>query len=288
MLYRLLIKPVLLSLKKETARNIILWTLTHAGKIPGMVRLAGLIYKKDAPGLRRRVFDMDFDSPIGMAAGFDRNGKAFNELSALGFSFITIGPVSASPDKDGEGVRKTIDNIRRRKTRTILAAELARSPHDSSESDIIRDFSVSFSLLYDFADMFVVSVGGPDIDILPEILDELISLRLCYESYKSIIVKLTPEVDSVQFEGILHFSRLSGIDGILAETPEFGKTLELVRNINISAEGSIPVIAGGDISDESRAAELLQAGASLIQIGPEMWEKGPGYVKRILKKLINV
>lgn len=286
MLYRL-IKPFLLSFRRDTARKFILWTLSHLGRIPFFRGAASWFYGKDSKILQRQVFDMQFKSPVGLASGFDRSGEACSELAAFGFSFITAGPVSTFADDGNKGVKNLIENIRHRSPDTILAAELVRSSHDSSENDIIRDYSISFSLLYDFADIFVVSAGGSDIDILSDILDELLSLRLCYESYKPILIRLAPEVDSVQLKDILHYARMSGIDGIVADANDYVKTLELVKNIRSSTGGSLPIIAGGDICDEGRAAELLDAGASLIQLGDELLDKGPGYVKRILKKLIE-
>src|SRR5699024_10311283 len=49
----------------------------------------------DDPALKTRVLDMEFPSPIGLAAGFDKDARWYNALSALGFGFIEVGSLTA-------------------------------------------------------------------------------------------------------------------------------------------------------------------------------------------------
>ena len=55
------------------------------------------LYAVEDPALEREVFGIHFRNPIGMAAGFDRNGEVFNELDALGFGFVEIGTITPQP-----------------------------------------------------------------------------------------------------------------------------------------------------------------------------------------------
>ena len=91
-MYRKLIKPILFAMNIERAHSTVLFLLRMIGKIPGGRALLRAIYRTEHPSLEREVFGLRFPNPIGLAAGFDRNGEAFRELSALGSGFVEIGP----------------------------------------------------------------------------------------------------------------------------------------------------------------------------------------------------
>ena len=96
-MYRKLIKPILFAMNIERAHSTVLFLLRMIGKIPGGRALLRAIYRTEHPSLEREVFGLRFPNPIGLAAGFDRNGEAFRELSALGFGFVEIGTVTPQP-----------------------------------------------------------------------------------------------------------------------------------------------------------------------------------------------
>jgi len=87
MLYSLL-RPVLFRLPAETAH-----TLTIAA-----LRLGGL-EERDAPEARlcQRVAGITFPNPVGMAAGFDKNGQVPGALIGLGFGFVEVGTITPRP-----------------------------------------------------------------------------------------------------------------------------------------------------------------------------------------------
>lgn len=93
-MYRKLIKPILFAMNIERAHSTVLFLLRMIGKIPGGRALLRAMYRTEHPSLEREVFGLRFPNPIGLAAGFDRNGEAFRELSALGFGFVEIGTVT--------------------------------------------------------------------------------------------------------------------------------------------------------------------------------------------------
>ena len=90
-MYRRIIKPILFSLTIERAHHVALLLLRIIGLIPGGRWFLRKCYTVRHPALEREVFGVKFANPIGLAAGFDRNGEAYRELAALGFGFITKG-----------------------------------------------------------------------------------------------------------------------------------------------------------------------------------------------------
>ena len=98
-MYRKLIEPLLFSLTIERAHRIVLLLLRVMGLIPGGRWLLHRCYGVSHPVLEREVFGIRFPNPIGLAAGFDRNGEAVREFGALGFGFVEIGTVTPRPQE---------------------------------------------------------------------------------------------------------------------------------------------------------------------------------------------
>src|ERR1044072_8948232 len=87
MVYRSLVRPLLFRLPAETAHELALHSLS--------LFPATLITKRiDNPALGIKRFGLTFPNPIGLAAGFDKNGIALQPLAALGFGFIEAGTVT--------------------------------------------------------------------------------------------------------------------------------------------------------------------------------------------------
>src|SRR4026207_1241039 len=90
MVYRSLLRPLLFRLPAETAHELALHSLSF---VP-----PGLIAKRiNHPELIIKRFGLTFPNPIGLAAGFDKNGVALRPLAALGFGFIEAGTVTYHP-----------------------------------------------------------------------------------------------------------------------------------------------------------------------------------------------
>ena len=153
-----------------------------------------------------------------------------------------------------------------------------------------------------------------DIEMLSNIIDKIITIRKFNEEYHPILLKLSPDIPFEQIDEIIDFVQISGIDGIVATNttrsreglvtpcedvkkigegglsgaPIFEKSLRMVKYIHNRTRGSIPIIGVGGIMTPEQAQEMLDAGASLIEVYTGFIYNGPGYVKKILKHLRNV
>ena len=106
-----------------------------------------------AANLERDVFGMHFSSPIGLAAGFDRNGEMIDAMAAAGFGFVEIGSITPKPqyakeksgnllmlkddraiiyrsDIESAGVERVIENVKRRKSRVVVGCNIAKNTID--------------------------------------------------------------------------------------------------------------------------------------------------------------
>ena len=341
-MYKQLIRPILFKLSPERAHNITLRMLGVARRIPLLGKGLRLFFKYDDPSLRRNLFGLEFPNPVGLAAGIDKNGDHYNELAWFGFSFIEIGSLTPEP-QDGnprprlfrlpqdralinrmginnKGMLHAINRIKSDPPRTIISASIAKNSSSASEADIVNDYKKAFSYLYDFVDMFTINVSCPnveglqhlqDVSYLSDIVDPLLDLRVCYDTYKPLLVKVSPDIPHEELDEILNYCLISGIDGIVAGNtttsreglttprekvekigngglsgaPLFERSLALVRYIHDKTEGRLPVIGVGGIMNADQANQMLQAGASLIEICTGFVYEGPSSVKNILKNL---
>lgn len=126
------------------------------------------------------------------------------------------------------------------------------------------DIAHAFSLLYDFADILIIDpdsdqgINSPDISDITELLDEITSQRLCYESYTPVLLRLSHAVTPEEIAPLLATCRMMGLDGIVATS------LSQVQQILADSQGRVPVV--GAATSTEQAQEMLRAGAILTEI----------------------
>lgn len=96
-MYKKGIKPLLFNLHPDTAHSLVLGGLSMAGSMPGAARVVELAATRQRPMLQQTWRGMQFNSPVGLSAGLDKNGKAVPMMKALGFGFAEVGSVTAEP-----------------------------------------------------------------------------------------------------------------------------------------------------------------------------------------------
>lgn len=287
------------------------------------------------------MIGIKFPNPVGMAAGFDKNGELYNQLSDFGFGFIEIGSVTPVEQPgnskprvfripqdnalinrmgiNNKGVKSVVSKLKQNKPRVIIGGNISKSTASRNEQAPL-DYEKSFAQLYDFVDYFVVNVSCPnvkgltklqDITSLSEIIDKLTQLRKYFDDYRPILLKVSPDLTDEQLDEIIELILVSGLDGIVATNtttsrnnltiepqqiesigdgglsgaPLYSRSLEIIRYISRKTGGQLPIIGVGGIMTPRQAEEMLNAGASLVQIYTGFIYNGPGFVRKILKHL---
>lgn len=220
---------------------------------------------------------------------------------------------------NNKGVHAAINNLKKNRPDVIVVANIAKNSRSEGEQ-IAKDYNYAFSMLYDFVDMFVFNISCPnveglanlqDVSYLSEIMDVVLDRRVNMEIRKPVLLKVSPDLANVQLDEILEYAQRSGIDGIVAGNtskqreglstpaskvasigngglsgaPLFEKNLNLVKYIHEKTNGRLPIIGVGGINTPKRAAEMLEAGASLVEVYTGFIYEGPAFVRRILKYL---
>lgn len=341
-MYKHILKPILFCFNPETAHNMIFSTLSFLRHVPFANSIIRAIYRKESPSLEKEVFGIKFPNPVGLAGGLDKNGEFYNDMANFGFGFVEIGSLTPKPqdgnakprcwrvpgDKalinrfgiNNKGVRNAVEHLKKERPEVIVAANISKNTSSINE-EAAKDYETSFGLLYDFVDMFVVNISCPnvvgltslqDLGFLSEIVDKLLALRMYYDEYRPILLKVSPDLSHQQLDEIIDYSLRSGIDGIVAGNttrsregltsisqekieeignggmsgaPVYKKNLELVKYIHSKSEGKLPIVGVGGIMSPEQAQEMLEAGASLIEIYSGFIYEGPALIKKIIKHL---
>lgn len=340
-MYKHFLRPILFRFNAETAHNLTFKGLSLLRHIPFARSIVRAIYRKDSPTLEKEVFGLKFPNPVGLAGGLDKNGEYYNDMGNFGFGFVEIGSLTPKPqdgnpkprcfrvigDKaiinrfgiNNKGVKNAVEHLKKERPEVIVAANISKNTTSINE-EAAKDYETAFALLYDFVDMFVVNISCPnvvgltalqDITFLSEIVDRLLSLRMYYDEYRPILLKVSPDLSHQQLDEIIDYCLRSGIDGIVAGNttrsrdgltisqekieeignggmsgaPVHQKNVELVRYVHEKSGGHLPIIGVGGIMSPEDAKDMLDAGASLVEIYSGFIYEGPALVKNIIKYL---
>ena len=261
----------MLSLQQSARR--MLWTR----RFPGFQMWNRLRFRREHLSLAREVFGIHFRHPIGLAPVLERQVELLDMCDSIGYSFTGIIPGNMD-------VHIVAECLQARKTPIVAAVELRAE--GASEEEAKQAMIRQFSLLYDFADFFIIDINREsglssldDFSDWTELLEELLSLRLYYERYRPILLRISPGHSEEQMTRILEFCLLNGFDGVVA--PGLSK----VRFCVEYAKNRLPVIGAGAITSPDEALALLQAGASLIEVAQGIPNKPRQTPKRLLKAI---
>ena len=245
--------------------------------LPGFLFWNRLRFRREHSALAREAFGIRFRHPIGLAPVLEHQVELLDVCDSIGFSFTGFIP--------GETPVQTVaERLQDRKSPIIAAVEL-RAEGESEEAGkqaLIRQFS----LLYDFADYYVIDINREsglssldDFSDWTDLLDELLSLRLYYERYKPILLRISPGHTEEDMMRILDFCLQSGFDGIVA--PGISK----VRFCAGYTKGRLPIIGSGAVSTTEEALGLLQAGATLVEVAQGLRNRVKKTAKILLKAI---
>ena len=221
---------------------------------------------------------------------------------------------------NNKGVLHAIKQLRDHRPEVIIAANIAKNTSSDDPEQISRDYDYAFSMLYEFVDFFVINVSCPnvegltslqDISYLSDIMDVVLDKRMNMDHLKPILIKISPDLSHAQVDEIVDYAMRSGVDGIIAGNttrtrdglttsarrvesigngglsgaPIFEKSLEMVRYLVQVTGGKLPIIGCGGIMSPEQAQQMLNAGASLIEIYTGFVYEGPALPAKIQRYL---
>ena len=248
-MYRL-IKPIFFQFDPEKVHYFVVkrlkWFHEHFPLGKTILRSSFDIHIK---GLEREVFGIKFRNPVGLAAGFDKNGEYIEALSDLGFGFIEVGTVTPLPQPgndlprmfrlpedealinrmgfNNKGVDTLAERLRVLKAKDkniVIGGNIGKNKNTPNE-DAVSDYVKCFDRLFDVVDYFVVNVSSPNTPGL-RALQEKEPLMLLLKTLQDrnqkngisrpILLKIAPDLTNEQLDDIVEIVKETGIAGVIA------------------------------------------------------------------------
>jgi dihydroorotate dehydrogenase len=281
-MYRLLIRPLLFLINPESVHHLIIRLLQFLLHSKSIRSFARSWYVIDHELLKREVFGLRFDSPVGLAAGFDKDAAVYNEISCFGFSFIEIGTVTplgqpGNPkprlfrlprDKglinrmgfNNKGLSAAVSQLEKKDRKVIIGGNIGKNTL-TDNINAAEDYAKCFEGLYDSVDYFVINVSCPNISSLSELQDrkqlEVITSRLTQIKQnkvlkKPVLIKISPDLDDQQIDDVINIARKYGIDGIIATNTSIERD-GLKTNPEVVSEMGNGGLSGLPLRDRSTA-----------------------------------
>ena len=277
--YDLLFRGVLTRFDAETAHAMAHRVIRLAGVRP----IAGMVRAATRPRAAEpvRALGLEFATPFGVAAGFDKDGHAIAGLGALGFGHVEIGTVTAQaqpgnprprlfrliPDRalinrmgfnnrGAEAAAAVLERARRRRDRPVIGVNIGKSRVVAVE-DAIGDYLASTRRLAPLADYLAINVSSPNTPGLRG-LQELEQLEPLLAAVRDaagdvpLLVKIAPDLDDAQVGGITALALRLGLAGIVA-------TNTTIRRDGLATDAATVAAAGdGGLSGAPLAARSLE------------------------------
>ncbi|MFN4300044.1 MAG: quinone-dependent dihydroorotate dehydrogenase [Thermaurantimonas sp.] len=295
------VRRLLFTLEPEKAHHLTMSALSALYSIPfGELLLRKTFYTPDY-----KPFDwkgLHFRHPIGLAAGFDKDGKYLAPLSALGFSFIEVGTVTPLPQPgnerprlfrlpadralinrmgfNNEGVHALAARLKKEKPKNLIIGGNIGKNKITPNDEALRDYVTCFEVLHEHVDYFTVNVSSPntpglralqDKKPLEEIITHLRKHPLQSAIYKPVLLKIAPDLTDEQIDDIAEVCANTGLDGIVATNTTISRDgLKTPKSqVNSIGSGGLSGLPIQKASDEVlvKIAKRISTDTLLIGVG---------------------
>lgn len=267
----------------EKIHHLVFKLIKFSLGIPGIKTLWRKWYVVEDKKLETKLFGLTFKNPVGLAAGFDKDAKLYNELAYCGFGFIEIGTVTPKPQEgnpkkrlfrliedealinrmgfNNGGVKEVVERLKKRKTKCLIGGNIGKNkitPNDQASDD----YRICFDALHPWVDYFVVNVSSPNTPNLRELqekaplkalLNTLKERNKNYEVQRPILLKIAPDLTNEQLDDIIEIVKETQIDGVIATNTTIDRTGLKSKNVaQIGAGG----LSGKPLS--GRSTEVIR------------------------------
>jgi dihydroorotate dehydrogenase len=200
--------------------------------------------------LALRCFGVQFSHPLGLAAGFDKNGDYLDALGALGFSHIELGTVTPRPQPgnpkprmfriagsealinrmgfNNKGVDHLVSRLARSRYRGVRGISIGKN-FDTPIENAQDDYLACLRKVYPHADYVAINVSSPNTERLRELqardglqrvlgtlLEERLTLQQRFAKRVPLLVKVAPDLSAEQLSALVHEVRAVQLDGVIA------------------------------------------------------------------------
>ena len=281
-----LIRPLLFRPDAERAHHLSMRVFSSFMSFEPLRRLTRRCLAVEDPRLRVRRFGLDFPSPVGLAAGFDKDAAWFDALDALGFGFLEVGTLTGQaqpgnpkprlfrlPDDralinrmgfNNQGSDAAAGALARRTIRPLLGINIGKSKVVPNE-EAVADYLASFERLFPFGRYFVVNVSSPNTPGLRELQERgplTALLRALADknrelaarhgtSEKPVLLKIAPDLNDDQLSEIAEMTREVPVAGLVATNTTVSRDGLRTPTARVQAAGA-GGLSGAPLTERSR------------------------------------
>lgn len=289
--YERLLRPILFRMDPERVHNVALWAIAR-----GLIRGKLLV----DPRLERTVAGIRFPNPLGLAAGFDKNGVALDRWKDMGFGFAEAGTATwlAQPGNpkprlfrlpedravinrfgfNNSGAAELANRLRAAQPGIPIGINIGKSKAAPLEG-AIQDYEQSFSALKHLGDYFVVNVSSPNTPGLRTLqekgpLTELLSTLRKLDGNTPLFVKVSPDLSNEDLLDVVEVAKTCRFTGIVATNTTLsrdGLSTSIVQDGGLSGK---PLFARSNeclrILSEASQGELILIGVGGVFSGDDL------------------
>ena len=233
--YRAL-RPLLHCMDAETAHGLTIKALKTG--------LGGSAEIGSPPNLATSCFGLNFQNPLGLAAGFDKNAEVTDAMLALGFGFVEVGTVTPRPQEgnlrprlfrlsedravinrlgfNNEGHAAVLERLRRRKHKSGIVGVNVGANKDST--DRISDYVAGINAFSGIASYFTINISSPNTPglrnlqsaaELPALLKRLNEARQTQQRKVPMLLKIAPDLEADEMQAVAECCLNSAVDGVI-------------------------------------------------------------------------
>ena len=206
--------------------------------------LAGNLKPSSPSNLTISCLGLDFENPLGLAAGFDKNAEVPDAMLALGFGFVEVGTVTPRPQAgnprprlfrlgedqavinrmgfNNEGHGAVLERLRRRKHKLGIVGINTGANKDSA--DRVSDYVAGISTFSDVANYFTINISSPNTpglrnlqsaEELRPLLQRLNEARKNQKRQVPMLLKIAPDLQDDELQAIADSCLNSSVDGVI-------------------------------------------------------------------------
>lgn len=274
-IYKAAVRPFLFQLSADRAHEIAIDLSGFVSRYNLLTGILKTIYQKDDPRLKQQIWGLDFKNPVGLAAGFDKNGTILRLIEALGFGFSEIGSITANagtgnpkprsfrlPDDrslinrlglNNDGAKTVVKRLKKIDLNIPLGINIAKTHNpDISGNSALEDYMFSFTLAKEIADYITINISCPNTaegktfeD--PETLNSLLAhLKVGNDaSDPPVLIKLSVDLEDSHLRELLTVAENYAVSGYVATN-----TSSKRENLN-TGSATLKKIGSGGLSGKS-------------------------------------
>lgn len=207
----------------------------------------GLAPRQDAPDpseLGTTFCGLTLSNPVGMAAGFDKNGEVARPLALMGFGLVEVGTVTPRPQPgnprprlfrvpgaggvinrmgfNNDGHRAVLERLRALRTPAALGVNVGAN---KDSPDFAADYALGVRVFSDVADYLTVNISSPNTpglrdlqsgEALKRLLGSVLDARARAKVRVPVLLKIAPDLDETQLDEIARTIATTDLDGLIA------------------------------------------------------------------------